>query len=317
MENWGVMNKKQFNWNKFMIIFVVVVFGIIGIKIFLSSFVTVFGGPANRQVREDVTFTMKSIFKDHDLNGKLSVNKVDHVGFAPGGIVVDYSYSENVNGKQVTLTEQMSGLDDDGELYDSLSDPDYGGEFVQFVKKSSLQQPYYLKTTKEIYSELKKQETSNIKMDSKLDISVEPELVDFEENSTLSSLQWYKQQVKENKASKDNNRQAFGGYYSISPQQALAKGAVYYRINFVYNVSGKVNEQKEIKGRKILDHLLSKINSKKLPDGKYSIGFDVKDEEGTYGDISNLKYIQVENGKITAQSPYGGGSTIEYWNESY
>lgn len=46
---------------------------------------------ANSQVREDVTFTMKSIFKDRDLNRK-----------------------------QVTLTEQMSGLDDDGELNDFL-----------------------------------------------------------------------------------------------------------------------------------------------------------------------------------------------------
>ena len=95
----------------------------------------------------------------------------------------------------------------------------------------------------------------------------------------------------------------------------MAKGAVYYRINFVYNVSGIENERTDIKGRKILDHLLSKTNSKKLPDGKYMIGFDVKDEEGTYGDISNIKYIEVENGKITAQSPYGEDQSIEYWNE--
>lgn len=258
---------------------------------------------------------MRSIFKDHDLNGELSVKKVDHVGFSLGGIVVDYSYSEDVNGKPVTLTEQMSGFDDSGKLNDSLSDSDYGGEFVQFVKKSSLQQPYYSKISKEIYSELKKQETSNFKMDRKPENSVEPELVDFDENSTLPSLQWYKQQVNDNKTSKDKNRQAFGGYYSISPQQALAKGVVYYRINFVYNVSGKENEQTDIKGRKILEHLLSKINSNKLPDGKYSIGFDVKDEEGTKGDISNLKYFQVKNGKITAQSPYREDQLIEYWNE--
>lgn len=310
------MKKKQFNWNKFMIIFVAVVFGIIGIKIFLSSFVTVFGGPANRKVREEVTFTMRSIFKDHDLNGELSVKKVDHVGFFLGGIVVDYSYSEDVNGKAVTLTEQMSGFNDSGKINDSVSDSDYGGEFVQFVKKSSLKQPYYSRTSKDIYSELKKQETSNFKLDRKSENSVEPELVDFEENSTLSSQQWYKQQVNDNKTSKDKNRQAFNGYYLISPQQALAKGVVYYRINFVYNVSGKENEQTDIKGRKILEHLLSKINSNKLPDGKYSIGFDVKDEEGTKGDISNLKYFQVKNGKITAQSPYREDQLIEYWNES-
>ena len=92
MENWGVMKKKQFNWNKIMRIFVIVIFGIIGIKICLSFFVTFFGGPANRKVREEVTYTMNTIFKDHDLKGKLSVKKVDHVGFSQGGIVLDYSY---------------------------------------------------------------------------------------------------------------------------------------------------------------------------------------------------------------------------------
>lgn len=309
------MKKKQFNWNKFLKIFVILVFGIIGIKICLSFSVTFFGGPANHQIREDVTYTMKNIFKDHDFNGELSVKKVNHVGFSQGGIVVDYSYSEDVNGKPVTLTEQMNGFDDRGKLNDTLSDSDYGGEFVQFVKKSSLQQPYYSKTSKVIYSELKKQETSNFKLDRKPENSVEPELIYFEENSTLTSLQWYKQQVNNNKISKDKNRQAFGGYYSISPQQALAKGAVYYRINFIYNVTGKENKQTDIKGRKILDHLLLKINSKKFPDGKYMIGFYVKDKEGIKGDITNLKYIQMKNGKITAQSPYGEAQIIEYWNE--
>lgn len=46
-------------------------------------------------------------------------------------------------------------------------------------------------------------------MDSKLEISVEPELVDFEKNSKLSSLKWYKHQVNDNKISKDKHRQAF------------------------------------------------------------------------------------------------------------
>lgn len=46
-------------------------------------------------------------------------------------------------------------------------------------------------------------------------------------------------------------------------------------------------------------------------------GFDVKDEEGIKGDISNLKYFQVKNGKITAQSPYREDQLIEYWNESH
>ncbi|WP_282799099.1 hypothetical protein [Lactococcus lactis] len=38
---------------------------------------------------------------------------------------------------------------------------------------------------------------------------VEPELVDFEKNSKLSSLKWYKRQVNDNKISKDKHRQAF------------------------------------------------------------------------------------------------------------
>lgn len=281
------------------------------------------GGPAMPKVKKRVTEQIQEAFDAEQLHGKLTVTSVYHIGFSLGGVTAKYTYTEKVNGKEITVSDTKHEFHNNGErVHSDIGKPLSPSVFTEKVKHVSLEQEKFKKYSKMIQSEFEKYETKQLAFEKEITQTDESSNVTpvlshyFEDTEFFPAAAWFKEQVKKNVESGIPDKQAFKGYYQISPIELLSRELVTYHINFTFTDFGKdtatIDDEKV--GHKIIDNILQQIDVSKFPNAKYVIDYDVHGDVSNSWSIQDRKYFQVIDGKIVSQSDWGELTSIEKWN---
>lgn len=230
---------------------------------------------------------IKGIYQSHHYPGDIKVTGFSFTAKDTLGMNVNYTYSEKINGKEISIPLKRglefgqfiipysAGLDEKenaGLLNGYMGSREPFTVYVPIIEKSIELNP----ESKKLEQEIKKKIDQNSVLKGstvKLKLSMMSDLNNIDGSSWLESYE--KQSMK-------HQRTVLGGWYDFPIREALSSEAIYVHITLPQGVdSDSVQFQQE------LEKIIEKSG---LPNGAYSLN--------TVDETSGLSLV-VEDGKVT------------------